>query len=311
MRFGPYNVKDGVLSGAADESTALTGTDDKEFAYSGSGAAASSGGQMTHSGGGGTSSSQDGGNYPSSTNGSGATNSSAGTGGPEHLDVLGKPAKPEQLPAEKPSEEANLKIVEKPSGLPTTSKQSEGIDKNSVDYIINNTNQVPLVGSADIIALRQKWNVPDAETLAVAKTNVKGLERHTFEGASPKVLKKAGLPSLNEIMPNRLIKAPSNNPLFIQHAEEYVFNLFDQEVSKAGIDPSDVTGVLRVYQSNPAGVCRKCIQGLTNNLVEPGVVKQMSLRYPNLTIEITSEINDAVKVSGRSSLVVKNGIYVE
>ena len=167
------------------------------------------------------------------------------------------------------------------------------------------------VGKSDLDVLRTKWNVPETQTVAVGKTDVKGLEGIKFEGASPKVLKEAGLPSLDEIMPNRLIKGPSDNPLFIRHAEEHVFNQFDQAVSRAGINPNDVTGTLRVHQSNPAGVCKKCIQGLSNDSVSPGVVKQLSLKYPDLTIEITSEVSETVKVSGKSTLIVKNGKYNE
>ena len=87
-------------------------------------------------------------------------------------------------------------------------------------------------------------------------------------------------------------------------------NAFDRAVIEAGIDPQDVVGVLRIHQSNPTGVCRKCIQGLANDNVPPGILKQLSLKYPNLRIEVTSEILPDVKVTGKSSFVIQNGKYI-
>lgn len=167
------------------------------------------------------------------------------------------------------------------------------------------------VGKTDIDALRKKWNVPETETVAVGKTDVKGFEDLTFEGGSPKVRKEAGLPDLDEVMPDRNIKAPGNNPLFTRHAEEGVLNEFDSAVIKAGIKPEDVVGTLKLHQSNPTGVCRKCYQGLANDKVPPGVLKQLSIKYPNLIIEVTSEIDESIKVTGRLNLEIKNGKYVE
>ncbi|WP_336883434.1 T7SS effector LXG polymorphic toxin [Priestia koreensis] len=167
------------------------------------------------------------------------------------------------------------------------------------------------IGKTDIDALRKKWNVPETETVAVGKTDVKGLEDLNFEGGSPKVRKEAGLPDLDEVMPDRNIKAPGTNPLFTRHAEEGVLNEFDSAVINAGIKPEDVTGTLKLHQSNPSGVCRKCYQGLANDKVPPGVLKQLSLKYPNLKIEVTSEIDESIKVTGRLNLMIKNGKYID
>ncbi|MFP7691689.1 ribonuclease YeeF family protein [Bacillus subtilis] len=167
------------------------------------------------------------------------------------------------------------------------------------------------IGKTDLDELRKKWNVPETETIAVGKTDIKGLEGLTFKGGSPKVRKEAGLPDLDEVMPNRNIKAPGNNPLFTRHAEEGVLNEFDSAVIKAGIKPEDVTGTLRLHQSNPSGVCRKCYQGLANDKVPPGVLKQLSLKYPNLKIEVTSEVDESIKVTGRLNLMIRNGKYIE
>ena len=161
----------------------------------------------------------------------------------------------------------------------------------------------------DLDLLRKKLGVPETDTICVGKTNVKGLEGIIFKGASPKVRKEAGLPDLDDIWANRNIKAPGNNPLFTRHAEEEVANNFDKAVIDTGISPNDVNGVLKIHQSNPTGVCRKCIQGLANDNVSPGVLKQLSLKYPNLRIEVTSEVIPDVKVTGKSSFVIQNGKY--
>ena len=98
------------------------------------------------------------------------------------------------------------------------------------------------------------------------------------------------------------------NPLFTRHAEEVLANSFDKAVIEAKIKPEDVRGVLKIHQSNPSGVCRKCIQGLD---IKPGVLKQLSLKYPNLRIEVTSEVLPNVKVSGKSNFVIMNGKYIQ
>lgn len=167
------------------------------------------------------------------------------------------------------------------------------------------------IGKTDLDVLRNKLGVPETDTIAVGKTDVKGLEGITFEGQSPKVRSEAGLPDLDEIWAGRNIKSPGNNPLFTRHAEEVLANDFDRAVIEAGINPKDVSGVLKIHQSNPTGVCRKCIQGLANDNVSPGVLKQLSLKYPNLRIEVTSEILPDVKVTGKSNFVIQNGQYVE
>jgi hypothetical protein len=127
------------------------------------------------------------------------------------------------------------------------------------------------IGKTDLDALRHKLGVPETDTIAVGKTDVKGMEGVTFEGQSPKVRSEAGLPDLDEIWAERNIKSPGNNPLFTRHAEE----------------------------------------ALANDNVSPGVLKQLSLKYPNLRIEVTSEILPDVKVTGKSNFVIQNGQYVE
>lgn len=196
----------------------------------------------------------------------------------------------------------NSKNKSKEHLLSMLSGRSSGISRSSSSIKI---------GTEDISALREKWNVPKTETVAVGKTDVEGLEDLTFVGGSPKVRKEADLPDLDEAMPNRNIKAPSNNPLFTRHAEEGVLNEFDTAVMQKGLNPEEVTGTLRLHQSNPSGVCRKCYQGLANDKVPAGVLKQLSQRYPNLTIIVISETNEAVKVTGRLEINIREGKYIE
>lgn len=166
------------------------------------------------------------------------------------------------------------------------------------------------VGKQDLDSVRNRIGVPETQTIAVGKTDVKGLENLVFEGYSPAVRKEVGLPDIDTIWPDRDIRAPAVNPLFTRHAEEVLANEFDRAVEEAGILPENVVGVLKIHQSNPRGVCRKCIQGLANDNVRPGILKQLSLKYPSLRIEVTSETLPDVKVSGRSSFVIQNGKYI-
>ena len=147
--------------------------------------------------------------------------------------------------------------------------------KRYLDFLENGSREgltsAELAGVEKADALRHKLGVPETDTIAVGKTDVKGMEGVTFEGQSPKVRSEAGLPDLDEIWAERNIKSPGNNPLFTRHAEE----------------------------------------ALANDNVSPGVLKQLSLKYPNLRIEVTSEILPDVKVIGKSNFVIQNGQYVE
>jgi len=50
---------------------------------------------------------------------------------------------------------------------------------------------------------------------------------------------------------------------------------------------------------------------LGNPKKDPGIIKQLSLKYPNLIIEVTSEIKEGAKVNGRLTFKVKNGVYID
>ncbi|WP_249291985.1 hypothetical protein [Metabacillus flavus] len=153
----------------------------------------------------------------------------------------------------------------------------------------------------DLDGLRKKWNVPETQTVAIGKTDIPGLEDLSFEGGSPKVRKEAGLPSLDEIYPDREIKAPYNRTIrghaqFMDHAEEGVIASFEDSVKKAGIEPHELKGILYIHQSNPNGICNKCTKGLFDPVAigERGIFKQLTDMYPNLNIKVSTEIDSGL-----------------
>jgi hypothetical protein len=159
----------------------------------------------------------------------------------------------------------------------------------------------------DLDAYRARLGGVQADTIAVGRTNVPGLEKEVLEGASPKVRKEAGLPDLNTTAPDRPIQSPRDNPLFTRHAEEDLANNFVKKVEDAHLKPADLDGkTLNIRISNADGVCTPCMQGLKEGSNAPaGVIKQLSERYPGLTIRIAAEGGDAY--AGRTVVEIRNG----
>ena len=89
-------------------------------------------------------------------------------------------------------------------------------------------------GSNELGKLREKWNVPETDTIAVGKTDFPGLEGKVFEGGSPKVRKETGLPDSDDAFPDREIKSPRKNAFFTRHAEENVIQDFVRSVEELG-----------------------------------------------------------------------------
>ncbi len=198
-----------------------------------------------------------------------------------------------------------VKKVDEPVKVEHVSERS--IQKDTEGTVNGNIH----FGKTDLDALRKKWNVPETDTIAVGKTDVKELEGLIFEGGSPKVRKEAGLPDLDVSNPNRPIKSSGKIPSATRHAEEGVANQFVEAVEKAGIQPQDVVGIFKLHQSNPSGVCPTCLSGLGNPKKDPGIIKQLSLKYPNLIVEVTSQAVEGTKVTGRLNFRVKNGVYID
>ena len=111
--------------------------------------------------------------------------------------------------------------------------------------------------------------------------------------------------------PDRAIKNSGKIASATRHAEEDVANEFVEAVEKAGLSNEEVKGVLHLYQSNPSGVCPTCLSGLGNPDKASGVIKQLSERYPNLKIKVSSNQVEGVRVTGRSNFTVQNGKYVD
>ncbi|CAH0242920.1 Putative ribonuclease YwqJ [Peribacillus simplex] len=232
----------------------------------------------------------------------------------EQVSLAGGPNLPHVVMEKQTIKEAYQKFTVKDSKVEAASGESIPKGTGETKNLSSTGNKIE-VGKVDLDELRKNWNVPETNTIAVGRTDIKGLEDLTFKGGSPEVRKEAGLPSLDEILPNRDIRAPYDhlkNPKlaqFTRHAEEGVLNEFDSVVKKAGIEPSDITGTLRIHQSNPRGVCNKCSKGLLKPypIEKSGIFYQASKKYPNLTIVVTSEINDSVKTNGLLSFVLKDG----
>ena len=175
------------------------------------------------------------------------------------------------------------------------------------------------IGKNDLDVLRKKWGVLDINTVAIGKTDIPELGGYIFEGGSPEVRMEAGLPSLDEIAPNRKIRAPYNhidNPKlaqFTRHAEEGVLNEFDNAVLKAKINPNEISGTLYIHQSNPHGVCNKCTKGLINSFPENkcGIFYQASKKYPNVIFVVTSEVDVKIKAKGLTEFMLKDGKIIE
>jgi filamentous hemagglutinin len=172
------------------------------------------------------------------------------------------------------------------------------------------SNSFPQATSADIDALRAKYSVPEGNTLAVARTDIPGMQGEVLEGLSPSIRSQAGLPSLDEVYgADRPIKSPYQNPLFTRHAEEDLFNGVAQQIDSSGLKGTDLAGkTLDVQISNMSGVCNKCTAGLAGSSDLSGVVQQFSNRYPDLTVRISAVGGNAMP--GRTTIVVRGGKIV-
>ncbi|MDF2791359.1 MAG: ywqJ, partial [Neobacillus sp.] len=164
----------------------------------------------------------------------------------------------------------------------------------------------------DLARLRKKLMVPERNTVAIGKARIEGIDEVIeLSGASPRVRQDAKLPSLDVIAPNRDIKAPTTVAMNKNHAEEEVFYHFDERIKLEGISPNKVKGELYLHQSNKAGVCPTCLQGIKNLNKAPGIFKQFSDKYPNLKVVVTSEGSEGVKAFGRQHFILKAGKYME
>ncbi|MED3965856.1 ribonuclease YeeF family protein [Niallia taxi] len=197
---------------------------------------------------------------------------------------------------------------EKEELLSMLSGRSNQVSKAKVETVLKDS---------DLDDIRAEWKVPETHTIAVGKAaDIPGLEDKVFKGGSIKVRREAGLKDLDDIFPDRDIQAPysQTNPRhiqFLKHAEEGVIAEFDAAIKELGIDPNDVKGTIYMHQSNPTGVCSICTQGISNPKKAAGIFKQFTDKYPNLSIVVTTQVKDGVRVSGKQEFVLQNGQFVE
>ena len=74
------------------------------------------------------------------------------------------------------------KKVQKPEEVDTEATKAGKVEEEDTNW-----------GPDEISRLREDWGVPETDTLAVAKTDIEGLEDIVFKGGSPRVRKEAGL----------------------------------------------------------------------------------------------------------------------
>jgi hypothetical protein len=121
--------------------------------------------------------------------------------------------------------------------------------------------------------------------VGVARTDLPGLEGQTFRGASP----RAGGP----VGPGGTIESPNPNPLFRNHAEQDLANQVDRAIGGAKLTPEQMTGKT-VEMLIEERVCNICRQGLRGTDVPPGVLKQLSDKYPNVTFVVRNQATNEV-----------------
>ena len=137
--------------------------------------------------------------------------------------------------------------------------------------------------------MRQRWGIDaHANTIAIGWTSVPGLRAHRFLGASQTVRVRAAVPS-----PTPHVVAPRSNAQFVDHAEQDVVNAFIDAMSGLPRPDRDLSGeFLRIYISHARGPCGACRQGLKSRQTFPGVIADLSRRYPGLSITLAWENRD-------------------
>lgn len=181
-----------------------------------------------------------------------------------------------------------------------------------------------LVGNDDIDEAYSEWlKIPKDEngnykaTVAVGRTNIKGLEGEIFKGASKEVVDLAlaqgrkgivDVDYINNRYPDRTIRAPYDPimkkfySLLSGHAEEMLMADFEQKVRNAGLN-FDVSGDLYIIQSNKTGVCSIC----TLDLFKPspkgnqGIFKQFMACFPNVNVYVSTYKGGSGGIKGLSS----------
>ncbi|HEX9294446.1 MAG TPA: polymorphic toxin-type HINT domain-containing protein [Polyangiaceae bacterium] len=129
-------------------------------------------------------------------------------------------------------------------------------------------------------------------TVAVAATDIPGLEGKVYEGASPNARPNMGPAQGGPF------QSPNPSPRFQDHAEEDIANQIDKDIQSKGITPDQMEGkTVQIYVEQR--VCNICRQGFDSPGIPDGVLKQMSEKYPGLRIEIrNTETSEVIVIEG-------------
>lgn len=125
---------------------------------------------------------------------------------------------------------------------------------------------------------------------AAAKTEVEGVTQSIFKEGST----KSKGASASAVKTNTRYKSPQSFGATKNHAEQNILGDIANEIDQGknfspslrGTPKPEATGKIQLHIEQE--VCAACRQGLANPAVLPGVVKQFSTEYPNITIVITN-----------------------
>ncbi|GLH76287.1 hypothetical protein SSBR45G_11950 [Bradyrhizobium sp. SSBR45G] len=124
---------------------------------------------------------------------------------------------------------------------------------------------------------------PDIEvqggTVGAARTDIPGLESRSFVGQS----KLAGGPGYNAQSNFPPHTSAETLPHTHGHAEQHIADQLEEALAKI---PREQLKGRRVWMLIEQEVCATCGQGATNAETAAGVLKKLSLKYPELTFEI-------------------------
>jgi hypothetical protein len=127
-------------------------------------------------------------------------------------------------------------------------------------------------------------------TVGVASTDLPALDLRPFKGASPNANGPVG--------GGGSIKSPNPSKRFQLHAEEDLANQIDGAIQGVELTSEEMVG-RTVNMHIEQRVCNICRQGLGGTEVPPGVLKQLSDKYPNITFRVTAEgTNEVLRFRG-------------
>ncbi|UFZ05152.1 DUF4157 domain-containing protein [Bradyrhizobium ontarionense] len=134
-------------------------------------------------------------------------------------------------------------------------------------------------------------------TVGAARTDIPGLENRTFVGQS----KLAGGPGYNAQSNFPPHTSAETLPHTHGHAEQHIADQLEEALAKI---PRDQLKGRRVWMLIEQEVCATCGQGATNAETAAGVLKKLSLKYPELTFEIKNLQSSSLTVLKGSETAV-------